>query len=67
MTHKGEEEVGFNNNRSFPHWNNLYSNEKNIGSLPWYNEDLDNDLKEHLRTTNMTKGRLLDLGTGPAT
>ena len=66
MTHKGEEEVGFNN-RSFPHWNDLYANETGIGSLPWYNKDLDNDLKEYLRTMNMTKGRLLDLGTGPAT
>jgi SAM-dependent methyltransferase len=68
MTHKGEEEVGFiNNNRSFPHWNDLYANETSVGSLPWYNKDLDNDLKEHLRTMNMTKGRFLDLGTGPAT
>jgi SAM-dependent methyltransferase len=71
MTHKGEEEVGFNNNnnnnRSFPHWDNLYANETSIGSLPWYNEDLDNDLKKHLSTLNITKGRLLDLGTGPAT
>jgi SAM-dependent methyltransferase len=66
MTHKGEEENGFNN-RSFPHWNDLYANEPSIGSLPWYNKDLDNDLKEHLRTMNITKGRLLDLGTGPAT
>jgi SAM-dependent methyltransferase len=68
MTQKGEEEVGFiSNNRSFPHWNDLYANETSVGSLPWYNKDLDNDLKEHLRTMNITKGRFLDLGTGPAT
>jgi SAM-dependent methyltransferase len=67
MTHKGEEEVGFKNNRSFPHWNDLYSNETSVGSLPWYNKGLDNDLKEHLSTMNIAKGRLLDLGTGPAT
>ena len=67
MIHKGEEEVGFiGNNRSFPHWNDLYANETSVGSLPWYNKDLDNDLKEHLRTMNITKGRFLDLGTGPA-
>jgi SAM-dependent methyltransferase len=66
MTHKGEDEVGFNN-RSFPHWNDLYANETSIGSLPWYNKDLDNDLKEYLRTMKITKGRFLDLGTGPAT
>ncbi len=66
MTRKEEEEVGFNN-RSFPNWNDLYANETSIGSLPWYNKDLDDDLKEHLRTMNITKGRFLDLGTGPAT
>jgi len=67
MIHKGEEEVSFNNKRSFPHWNDLYANETSIGSLPWYNKDLDADLREHLRTMNITKGRFLDLGTGPAT
>ena len=68
MIHKGEEEVSFNNNRTFPHWNDLYANETSVGSLPWYNKDLDADLREHfLRTMNITKGRLLDLGTGPAT
>ena len=69
MTHKGEEgeeEVGFNN-RSFPHWDNLYANETSVGSLPWYNKNLDDDLEEYLHTMNITKGRFLDLGTGPAT
>ncbi len=66
MTHKGEEEVGFNN-RSFPQWDSLYTNEATIGSLPWYNKDLDDDLSEHLSTIKITKGRFLDLGTGPAT
>ncbi len=66
MTHKGEEEVG-RNNRSFLHWNDLYANETSVGSLPWYNKDLDDDLREHLSTMNITKGRFLDLGTGPAT
>jgi SAM-dependent methyltransferase len=65
MTRK-EEEVGFNN-RSFPHWNNLYANEASVGSLPWYNKDLDDDLREYLSTMKITKGRFLDLGTGPAT
>jgi len=48
MTHKEEEDkVGCNNNRSFPNWDNLYANETGIGSLPWYNKDLDDDLKEY--------------------
>jgi SAM-dependent methyltransferase len=66
MSHKGEHEVGCNN-RSFPHWDDLYANETSVGSLPWYNKDLDDDLREHMSTMNITKGRLLDLGTGPAT
>jgi hypothetical protein len=66
MTRKEEEEEGFNN-KSFPHWNDLYANETGIGSLPWYNKDLDDDLKEYLSIMKITKGRLLDLGTGPAT
>ncbi len=67
-TQKEGDDSGFNNKRSFPHWDNLYTNEAEIGSLPWYNKDLDNDLQEHLRATNnITKGRFLDLGTGPAT
>ena len=61
-----EEEVGFNN-RSFPHWDNLYANEASVGSLPWYNKDLDDDLREHLSTMKIARGRFLDLGTGPAT
>lgn len=64
MTRK--EEVGFNN-RSFPHWDNLYANEAGVGSLPWYNKDLDDDLREHLSTMKIARGRFLDLGTGPAT
>ena len=67
MIRSGEEEVSFHNNRSFPHWDNLYANEADVSSLPWYNKELDDDLKEHLRTMNITKGRFLDLGTGPAT
>jgi SAM-dependent methyltransferase len=64
---KEEDGSGFNNNRSFPNWDNLYANEASVGSLPWYNKDLDNDLKEYLSTMKITKGRFLDLGTGPAT
>jgi SAM-dependent methyltransferase len=67
MAHKGEDEQAGFNNRSFPHWNDLYANETSVGSLPWYDKDLDNDLKKHLRTTKISKGRFLDLGTGPAT
>jgi SAM-dependent methyltransferase len=65
MIHK-EDDCGFNN-RSFPHWDNLYANEASVGSLPWYNKNLDDDLREQLQRINITKGKFLDLGTGPAT
>src|SRR5215216_4364414 len=67
MTQKEKDDIGFNSNRSFPHWDNLYTNEVTVSSLPWYNKELDADLGEHLGTMNITKGRFLDLGTGPAT
>jgi SAM-dependent methyltransferase len=55
-------------NKSFPEWNNLYASEATISLLPWYNKHLDDDLREQLRKSNITKGsRFLDLGTGPAT
>ena len=67
MSKKENDSVGFNNRSSFPHWDNLYANEANVSSLPWYNKNLDDDLREQLRRINITKGRFLDLGTGPAT
>jgi SAM-dependent methyltransferase len=67
MTQKEKDDIGFNSNRSFSHWDNLYTNEATVSSLPWYNKELDADLREHLSTMNITKGRFLDLGTGPAT
>src|SRR5687768_12777568 len=35
--------------------------------MPWYNENLDPDLEEELEREKIFKGRILDLGTGPAT
>src|SRR5687767_10959787 len=35
--------------------------------MPWYNENLDSDLDEELERRKISKGRILDLGTGPAT
>jgi SAM-dependent methyltransferase len=52
--------------RDFPDWNNLY-NTQNVETMPWYNENLDSDLEEELERGKIFKGRILDLGTGPAT
>ena len=35
--------------------------------MPWYNENLDFDLENELNQRNITKGKFLDLGTGPGT
>lgn len=52
--------------KSFPDWDNLYRNEK-VQTLPWYNESLDCDLEQELEKRKISTGKILDLGTGPAT
>lgn len=52
--------------KAFPDWDNLY-NTQNIETMPWYNANLDSDLDEELKRRKISKGRILDLGTGPAT
>jgi ubiquinone/menaquinone biosynthesis C-methylase UbiE len=52
--------------KDFPDWNNLY-NTQNVETMPWYNENIDSDLEEELERGKISKGRILDLGTGPAT
>ena len=52
--------------KDFPDWNNLY-NTQNVETMPWYTENLDSDLEEELERGKIFKGRILDLGTGPAT
>jgi SAM-dependent methyltransferase len=49
----------------FPDWNSLYK--QDVKTMPWYNEKLDADLESELKTRKITKGRFLDLGTGPGT
>ena len=53
--------------RSFPDWQNMYSNETEVLRLPWYTEALDPDLKRELDERKISRGTFLDLGTGPAT
>ena len=52
--------------KCFPSWDSLYKSQK-VQTMPWYNENLDTDLEEKLERRKITKGRILDLGTGPAT
>ncbi len=52
--------------RGFPRWEELYQ-ERKVESLPWFNPELDDDLKAALDELGLRSGRVLDLGTGPGT
>ncbi len=60
---KAEEEKKPSN---FPGWKALYE-KGDIEKLPWFSEALDKDLVGALDRLEITKGRFLDLGTGPGT
>jgi cyclopropane fatty-acyl-phospholipid synthase-like methyltransferase len=50
--------------RAFPQWETLYQ-EREIESMPWFNPELDDDLKQALDELGVWSGSALDLGTGP--
>lgn len=47
-------------------WEKLYAT-SDVATLPWYNPDLDADVERALKAHRLRGGRVLDLGTGPAT
>jgi len=47
-------------------WEKLYAT-SDVATLPWYNPDLDTDIERALKAHRLSGGRILDLGTGPAT
>ncbi len=47
-------------------WDDLYRS-SDVADLPWYTPLLDSDFELALKTRLPTGGRVLDLGTGPAT
>ena len=50
----------------FSDWNTYY-NDNEVEKMPWYEKNLDNDLENEIISRNLSKGRFLDLGTGPGT
>ena len=50
----------------FPSWDDYYK-ENDVEKMPWYEKDLDLDLKEEIELKNLHSGKLLDVGTGPGT
>lgn len=52
--------------QGFPAWEKLYQ-EREIEAMPWFNPELDDDLKQALDELGLRSGSTLDLGTGPGT
>jgi cyclopropane fatty-acyl-phospholipid synthase-like methyltransferase len=50
----------------FPQWEDLYQ-ERETESMPWFNPELDDDLKKALDKLGLQGGSALDIGTGPGT
>jgi len=55
-----------NEEQGIPHWEEWYQ-EHEVESMPWFNPELDDDLKKALDELGLRGGSLLDLGTGPGT
>ena len=52
--------------KKFSDWDSFYK-ENITKEMPWYEENLDQDLENQINSMNATEGRFLDLGTGPGT
>lgn len=52
--------------RVFPNWREIYAQQP-AETMPWYHAGLDPDLERALAARGLRAGRVLDLGTGPAT
>ena len=54
------------NKKEFPDWDTFYK-ENNVKEMPWYESNLDPDLKNEITSRNLSSGKFLDLGMGPGT
>ena len=52
--------------KNLPDWESFYK-EGEVEKMPWYEKNLDQDLKHQINSMNLTGGKFLDLGTGPGT
>jgi 2-polyprenyl-3-methyl-5-hydroxy-6-metoxy-1,4-benzoquinol methylase len=50
----------------FPRWEELYQQQA-VEVMPWFNPELDEDLKAALDNLGLRSASILDLGTGPGT
>lgn len=51
---------------TFPGWDEYYK-DTDVKTMPWYEEDLDHDVEDEIRSRSLNSGNFLDLGTGPGT
>lgn len=54
-----------NSNNKITDWDLFYRDD--VESLPWYEQNLDLDVKHEIKTRKMNTGKFLDVGTGPGT
>ena len=54
------------NKKEFPDWDTYYK-ENNVEEMPWYESNLDSDLEYEIKSRSLSRGKFLDLGTGPGT
>ena len=52
--------------KEFPDWDSYYK-ESDVEKMPWYEVNLDLDIKEEIELKELKEGKFLDLGTGPGT
>ena len=52
--------------KNLPEWDSYYKENK-VEEMPWYKKNLDPDLEYQINSMNLSKGKFLDLGTGPGT
>ena len=52
--------------KHFTSWDKLYRNQS-VETMPWYHPFLDPDLEKVLKQFEITSGKFLDIGSGPAT
>lgn len=52
--------------KEFPTWDDFYRDNK-VEEMPWFERNLDEDVRKAIESNNLTDGKFLDLGTGPGT
>ena len=58
--------ISVDDEKEFPDWDSYYK-ESEVEKMPWYEENLDLDIKEEIELKELKEGKFLDLGTGPGT